>query len=86
MNNLQSLIQNLAKQGYKQISLPELAFHYKRQFKASIDIQQLRKALIQSGFLGHMISEDNIVTLTATPIVAHFNKLPQNETIKVLRN
>lgn len=84
MNSLTQLIQDLRKEGYKQISLPEFAFQYRRQYNADIDVQQLRKALVRSGIWASYMKDD-VLTLSALPVVSHFNKLPQNKVSKALR-
>lgn len=67
MKNLNSLLKSLISEGYKKISLTELAFHYRRQYKANVDEQQLRKALVRSGVLGSMI-RDGVLTLNVSPL------------------
>jgi len=85
MNNLKSLIQILRRDGYDKVSLPELAFHYRRQYNASIDIEELKKALVSAGIWSSYFKGD-ILTLSALPVMPQFNKLPINETTKVLKS
>lgn len=75
MNNLQNLIKSLAGDGYQNISLHELAFQYKRQFNADIDVQQLRKALVRSGIWGSYMKDD-VLTLSALPMRRQTQTVP----------
>ena len=75
-------MKSLISEGYKKISLTELAFHYRRQYRTNVDEQQLRKALVRSGVWGSMI-KDGVLTLSASHVMPQLNKLSQNDTSKV---
>lgn len=84
MNNLQYLIKTLTKDGYDEISIPQLCYEYKCRYHVALDSQQMLKALVASGITTTYLRGD-VLTLSALPIVTHFATLPQNKTMRALR-